>query len=187
VKHNTQAIIENHLNLVLGLPLWNAGRAVSLGWFDFGKQISKLNTRKGEILHVAEYTIDTEAGWHIRGKGKIVVASADRFYAAGKNPYKEIETTDWEDRPGENRCDRRLAKFIQDHKKSPLIVETFLINNWGGLIISLSQGFAIEIFQHSSLDGEYWRMFRSASKTSRHLVVASSGIKHGFVDPKLFL
>src|SRR5262245_1596930 len=105
--------IENQLKLLIGLPLWDAGRAISLVWFDFGKNISQITTRKGETMLVAEYTIDTESAWHIRGKKGIVVGSADRFYAGGKDPYRGFEDVDWEDKPGENRCDVRLEKFIK--------------------------------------------------------------------------
>ena len=163
--------IENRLKVLLGLPLWDAGRAVSLIWFDFGKNISKDINRKGETIFLDENTIDTESAWHVRGKKGIVVGSADCFYAAGRNPYKGFEDTDWEDKPGENRCDERLKKFIKQHKKTPLVVVSVEANDWGGLIINLSGGFVIEIFQHSTIGDEYWRMFESVKKGNKHFVV----------------
>ena len=132
--------IENQLKLLIGLPLWDAGRAVSLIWFDFGNKITQDTNRKEETILLAEYTIDTESVWHIRTKKSIIVGSADRFCAGGKDPYKGFEDTDWEDRPGENRCDVRLEKFIKQHKKSPLVVVSAEANAWGGLTINLSQG-----------------------------------------------
>lgn len=169
--------VENQLELLLGLPLWGAGRSASLVWFDFGNKISQVKTRKGETVLVAEYKIDTESAWHIRGKNGIVVASADRFYAAGRNPYKDLEHTDWENKPGKNRCDERLEKFINKYKGSPLIVASAEANNWGGLIINLSEGFAIEIFKQNTVNEEYWRMFDSVNKRKKHFVVSKHGVE----------
>lgn len=163
--------IENQLRLLIGLPLWNAGRAISLVWFDFGKKISKDTNRKGETILLGEYTIDTESAWHIRGRKGIIVGSADRFYVGGKDPYKGFEDVDWEDRLGENRCDVRLEKFIKQHKKSPLVVVSTEADKWGGLTINLSGGYAIEIFQHGTVGYEYWRMFESVDKGNKHFVV----------------
>jgi hypothetical protein len=84
--------IENQLKLLIGLPLWDSGRTLSLVWFDFGKNISKGTNRKGETILLAEYTIDTESAWHIRGKKGLIVASADRFYAGAKTPTKALKT-----------------------------------------------------------------------------------------------
>ena len=165
--------MKKQLKLLIGLPLWDAGRTVSLFWFDFGKKITTDTNRKGETILLGEYTIDTEASWHIRGKKGILVGSADRFYAGGKDPYKGFEDIDWEDKLGENRCDERLEKFIKQHKKSPLVVESAEANAWGGLIINLSEGFAIEIFQQHSVGSEYWRMFESVDKGNKHFVVTS--------------
>ena len=169
--------IENHLKLLLGLPLWEAGRTVSLVWFDFGRNISQATNRKGETIFLGEYIIDTESAWHIRGPKGIIVASADRFYAGGKNPYKGLEDIDWEDKVGENRCDERLGKFIKQHKKSPLVVVSAAANDWGGLIINLSSRFVIEIFKQNTVNNEYWRMFKSVNKGNKHFVVTKRGIE----------
>lgn len=169
--------IENQLKALLGLPFWDAGRTVSLFWFDFGKRISKDLNRKGESLFLGQFTIDTESAWHIRGRKGIVVGSSDRFYAGGRNPYKGLEDIDWEDKPGENRCDERLEKFIKQHKKIPLVVVSVEANDWGGLIINLSDGFVIEIFQHNTIGDEYWRMFESVKKGNKHLVVKKNRIR----------
>lgn len=168
--------IENQLNLLIGLPLWNAGRTESLVWFDFGNEVSKVPASNGKMALVAEYKIDTESAWHIRGKKGIIVGSADRFYAAGRNPYKGFEDTDWEDRPGENRCDERLKKFIKRQREDFLVVVSAEANAWGGLTINLSKGFAIEIFQHITV-GEYWRMFHSVNKRKKHFVVTPYGVE----------
>lgn len=169
--------VENQLKLLVGLPLWDAGRSVSLAWFEFGKNITEDINRKGETILLGEYTIDTESAWHIRGRRGIIVGSADRFYAAGKNPYKGFEDVDWDDKPGENRCDERLEKLIKQHRKSPLLVVSAEANDRGGLVINLTQGFAIEIFRHDSVGDEYWRMFESVDKGNKHFVVTKRGVE----------
>lgn len=169
--------IDNQLKLLTGLPLWNAGRTESLVWFDFGNEVSKVPTSNGKMALVAEYEIDTESAWHIRSRKSIIVGSADRFYAAGKDPYKGFEDTQWDDKPGENRCDERLERFIKQHRKSPLIGVSASANDWGGLVINLSKGFTIEVFRHDSVGGEYWRMFHSVNKRKKHFVVTPHGVE----------
>ena len=170
--------IEKLLERLIGLPLWDAGRSVSLVWFDFGKNITQSTNRKGKTIFLGAYTVDTEATWRIRDRQGIVVASSDRFYAAGKDPYKGFEDVDWEDRPGENRCHERLEKLIAQHKKSPLVVLSGEANDWGGLTIDLSREFVVEIFQNNSLEGEYWRMYESVPKGNKHFVFSTHNIRN---------
>jgi hypothetical protein len=168
--------IKEHLNLLIGLPLFNAGRVSSLIWFDFGKKISKIKDRKGKTLLIGEYAIHTESAWHIRGTQGIIVGSTDRFYSAGEDPYKDYETVDWQDKAVLNRCDERLKNFINEHKNDPLIVRSVDANRWGSIKINLSGKFAIEVFKHNSLGGEYWRMLETRKKGNKHFVVNSDEI-----------
>ena len=70
-----------------------------------------------------------------------------------------------------------LKKFIKRQREALLEVVSTEANAWGGLTINLSKGFAIEIFRHDSVGGEYWRMFDSVNKRKKHFVVTAQGVK----------
>ena len=166
-------LIEKTLSVLIGLPLWNAGRSADAVWFDFGTNLTTISTRSGGTDLVGEFVIDTECAWHIAGSKGIVVASRDRLYPAGEDPYKDLMDFDW-DKPGTNRCDERLKWFIDEHKSSPLVVDALEANRWGGLKLGISGDYILEIFPDDSLDSEYWRFFEPHS-TKKHFVVTAHG------------
>ncbi|MBK9928182.1 MAG: hypothetical protein IPP66_23185 [Anaerolineales bacterium] len=167
--------IEDTLKVLIGLPLWDAGRAASLEWFSFGWQRNTITMRNGKTKVVSDYSLHTEATWHIVNNKRIVVASQDRLYPAGENPYKDLSDFDW-DKPGVNRCDERISQFIEEHKESPLVVQSLEANDLGGLKLYLSKKTILEIFPASSLDCEYWRFFEPEN-TTKHFVITAHGIE----------
>src|SRR6185503_10279864 len=161
--------IEETLKVLIGLPLWNAGRSATVEWFDFGWRRISVPSRKNGTALVGEYVIDTESAWHIAVHHGIIVASQDRLYPAGNDPYKDLLEFDW-DRPDVNRCDEKMKMFLEEHKDSPVVVETIEANSRGGVKLNLSGNIILEIFPNTSLDAEYWRMFEP-SNTDKHFVV----------------
>lgn len=167
--------IEKALGVLLDLPLWNAGRSADVVWFDFGWQRHiQLSRTDGRKVMVGEYVIDTECAWHIAGPTGIVVASRDRLYPAG-DPYQDLLNFEW-DNQGMNRCDERLSGFMVEHESFPLIVQSVTSNNWGGVNLSLTDGFFLEIFPDDSLDREYWRLYKPHTR-GKHFVVTAHGIE----------
>ena len=167
--------IEQIVDVLIGLPLWNAGRSADLEWFDFGSKLTEVPTQNGGTTVVGEFVLDTECAWHIGGPNGIVVASRDRFYPAGDDPYKDLNGFEW-DKQGANRCDERMNRLLEERRDSPLIVESIEANNWGGIRLILSEGYILEIFPDDSLDSEYWRFFEPSSR-NKHVVVTAHGIE----------
>lgn len=167
--------IEHTLSVLIGLPLWNAGRSTDVEWFDFGSKLTEIPTRNGGTTTVGEYVLDAECAWHIAGPNGIVVASRDRFYPAGDDPYKELDGFEW-DKQGENRCDERIKWLLEERKSTPMIVESIEANSLGGIRLNLSRGYILEIFPDDSLDSEYWRLFEP-SNTNKHFVVTAHGVE----------
>jgi hypothetical protein len=165
-------IIEQRLQVLVGLLLIDAGRTLTLEWFDFG---SNVPTQNAATTLIGRYAIDTEEAWHIVGLEGIVVGSRDRLYPAGEDPYKDLLEFDW-DHPGVNRCDERILQFLNERKDAPLIVQSVEANNWGGIKINFSANYILEIFPDGSLDNDYWRLFEPGKK-SRHFVVTAHGIE----------
>jgi hypothetical protein len=106
----------------------------------------------------------------------IAVASRDRFYPAGSDPYRDLENLvnfEW-DLPGINRCDERVSSLIKGTSGAPLIVLAVEADHFGGLHIKLSGNYSLELFPDDSLEGEYWRFFKL--KSANHFVVTGKGI-----------
>ena len=88
--------LEGALAPLVGLPLWTSHRAADLQVFQFGDKrtvTSNFGPRKGQELAVGEYGLHIQCAWRIRGPSGIVVASRDRFYKAGPEPFPEDDWT----------------------------------------------------------------------------------------------
>lgn len=165
--------IEQTLKAVVGMPLWSIGRVVSLEWFHFGAQCRTLPDKNGNTELVGEYILHVECAWRITGPDGIVAGSRDRLYPAGSDPYKDLENFEW-DKPGVNRCDERIALFLEKRANDPLVVEAVQADLVGSLHLVLSDGYALEVFPDDSIGGEYWRFFQS-STDAKHFVFTGRG------------
>ena len=94
--------IEQILQVIIGLPLWSIGRAGDLEWFEIGDERRVIPINNGETKIISEYALHVQCAWRIRNLNQIYVASRDRYYPQGEDPYKDFEKFDW-DKPGVNR------------------------------------------------------------------------------------
>lgn len=165
--------IERALQVLVGLPLTGAGRTAGLAWFQFGV----LRDAEGRFGHkkVGAFALHVQVTWRIIGPTGIVVAWNDRFFAAGEDPYLDYDNFDWEP-PGANRCDERMNQFFAARAQTPVVVESVAGDAVGGFRLMLTDGFALEAFPDTSLEGENWRLFQPDTK-DRHFVVTGVGIK----------
>ncbi len=172
MRHDPE-VIKSALAPLVGLPLWSAGRAADLQWFQFGEQhvvVAQLGKAKGSERTVGDYSLHVQCAWRIAGPAGVVVASRDRYVPAGD---PETDSPDWTwDQPGANRCDERIAAWC--HSKA-YTVRSVAADILGGLSLVLSGDFALDVFPDDSLDGEYWRLLRPA-REGRHFVVSGGGI-----------
>ena len=166
--------IEHTLRAIAGMPMWSIGRAADLEWFHFGAQ-RVVTTHKGGIKTVGDYALHVQCAWRIIGPNGIVVASRDRYYPARGHLDEDLSQFDW-DKPGVNRCDEQVSIFLGKHTETPLVVEAVEADSVGGFQITLSRGYALQIFPDHSSDGEYWRLFQP-SMEQEHFVVTGHGIE----------
>ena len=171
-----QTAIEQALAVLVGLPLWAAGRAADLHWFHFGAQREQVD-RRGRARTVGTYALHIQCPWHLAASTGILVASADRTFAAGDDPYtfEDDDTWDW-DVQGANRCDERLANFFTVYATMPPMVLACTADPAGGARISLSDGIVLALFPADSLDREHWRLFQPGTG-NHHFVITGSGIE----------
>jgi hypothetical protein len=166
--------IEQALIPLINTRLTDIGRAHNLEWMIFnpiGLAVQEPQTDPPSI----EYALNVQCVWRIIGPEGIVVASEDLYYAAGDNPFRNIDDFNWT-HPGSNRCDERTSMFKETLANKALIVVSVEADAIGGLSIYLSEGYSIDLLPADSLDREYWRFFRRNEITS-HFVVTGEGIK----------
>jgi hypothetical protein len=170
-------IIEEALHPIIGMPLWSIGRAGNLEWFAFGEQRRVIDnaTKDGEPKIVSDYALHVQCSWRILDLKRVFVASRDRFYPAGDDPYKAIDDFEW-DMPGVNRCDERISKLLLEWATNPMIVSAIEADFVGGLKISFDNGYILDIFPDLSLEAELWRFFKPYID-EEHFVVTGRGIE----------
>jgi hypothetical protein len=167
--------IEQALQALMDLPLCSAGRAATLFWFHFGSQREVVD-RDGETKLVGEYALHVECTWRITGLGGIAVGSGDLYYPAGVPVSRNSKDFDWR-KQGANRADERLSTLLHQLAQAPLVVEGVWADATGSIRLTLSHGYALEVFPSDSLQGEYsehWRLFQP-SLNQPHYVLTGAG------------
>ena len=171
--------LEAALAPLVGLPLWKTHRAADLQVFHFGdRRMTTIDfgPRKGQESEVGTYSLHIQCAWRVRGPNGIVVGSQDRFYKAGPAPHAD-EDDDWDwSVAGANRRDERLRMWLEGRS---YVVQRANADATGGFVLTLAEGFALDLFPDDSLDDEYsehWRILRPDDLES-HFVVSGSGIE----------
>ena len=167
--------IEQILQVIIGLPLWSIGRAGDLEWFEIGDERRVIPINNGETKIISEYALHVQCAWRIRNLNQIYVASRDRYYPQGEDPYKDFEKFDW-DKPGVNRLDERISKLFDERMGKPLKILSLVADNVGGICLTLSDGYYLEVFPDDSLYGEYWRLLQPYTN-KQHFVVTGHGFE----------
>jgi len=167
--------IEEILLPLVTLPLWSIGRAGSLEWFAFGWERNNIPLKDGTVKIVSDYALHVQCAWRIRNQNTLIMASNDRFYPSGDDPYKDLSEFDW-DQQGANQLDQRVSKFLEEQGNLPLIVDSVNVEECGDITISLNKIYLLEMFINNSITNEHWRFFRPYS-TDEHFVFTKDGIQ----------
>lgn len=165
--------IEQAIQVLIGLPLWDARRTLNLVSFQFGARNSGID-EKGRTYEVGDQALHVQCAWRITGPSKIVVGSDDYYYPRG-HPYDKPPDFD-PNQPGTTRADEQLEVLFSESTQEPLIVEDVWVDYVGSVRIRLIGGYALEIFPDDSLDREHWRLFKPSTE-EEHFVVTGRGIE----------
>jgi hypothetical protein len=166
--------IERALRPLVGLPLWATHRAADLQSFQFGAQ-NPTTTYKGEPALIGDYGLHLQCPWRIVGPRGVAAGSSDVYYPAG-DPEQEPPDFRW-DKKGANRRDERMNLLFQGRRQKPFFVESVAADAVGGLVLTLSEGFALEAFPCDSLPHEHWRLLYGVASEKPHFVVTGAGIE----------
>ncbi len=165
--------IEQTLKVLVGMPMWGSHRAADVQGFMLGKRVESVK-RNGRIITVGEYGLHIQCSWRLIRAATIAVASGDRYFAAGDDPFKDYDTFDWDEQP--NRRDERIDALFAAWADRPLVVESVESDIVGSLHISLTQQCALDVFPSDSLGREHWRLLPNSPKRD-HFVVTGRGIE----------
>lgn len=164
--------IQKHLNVLIGKPLLNLGRASNLIWFNFGKWVIKKN-RLGIEKKVGEFSLHVQCSWRLSNCNKIIVAYRDVYMPSSQ--CNEEDEFNWEIQ-GMNFFDEK-AEEINNNLKSSLFVKQISADYLGGVRIKFENDYELELFpDESNGDDEFWR-FITNIHTSNHMVVSGNGVE----------
>jgi hypothetical protein len=165
-------LIESNLNVLIGKPLTNLGRASNLFWFNFGDFVFKKN-RLGIERKVGQFSLHVQCSWRISSNNKIIIAYRDVYTPSSQ--WNEEEEFNWEI-VGNNRFDEQAGEINKDSKSS-FIVKQISADNLGGVKIHFDNHHVLEVFPDgSNNEDELWRFITNIGD-SYHMVVTGKSIE----------
>ena len=167
--------IESVMSPLMGLPLWDAGRAADLLWLAFGQRRT-IPDFQGKPKEVGEYALHVQCAWRFVQGEKVLVGNRDLYYPRGYRDTKEEipKEFNW-DVQGANRCDEMLAVLFAGGAKQ-YVIQRVEVGQAGELALLMESGLTLQIFPNDSLEGEHWRIFRPGSD-ERHSVFTGQGFE----------
>jgi len=160
---------------LVGMPLWDAGRAADLLWLAFGHRRT-IQDFQGKPREVGEYALHVQCAWRFVQDETVLAGNRDFYYPRGyKDPKDEIPRGFNWDVQGANRCDEALAALFADGARQYVVMRV-QPGQAGELALLLEGGLTLQIFPNDSLVGEHWRLFRPGSDAP-HWVYIGNGLE----------
>lgn len=162
--------VERVLALLVGLPLWGAGRSADLLWLQFGAR-QRMASPAGSEHEVGEYTLHIACPWRLIDAERILVGSGDLLTPV--DPDEDPETFDWE-QPGASWMDVRLSELLPPDAPPRWVVEGVAGDGLGGFRLGLRGGVVLEVFPNATPSGhvttEFWRLLRPGTGEPQFVV-----------------
>lgn len=167
--------VECVMSPLMGMPLWDAGRAADLLWLALGQR-KTIQDFQGKPREVGEYALHVQCAWRFVQGEKVLVGNRDLYYPRGyKDTKEEIPRGFNWDMQGANRCDEVLATLFAGGARQ-FVVERVEAGQAGEFALLLEGRLTLQIFPNNSLEGEHWRLFRPGSE-ERHTVYTGLGFE----------
>jgi len=112
-----QQKIQTAASALIGMPLWDAGRASDLAWFIFGERRS-VRDYQGNSREIGEFSLHVQCAWRLLQRDRTIVGNRDLYYPAGWGmDSPEVPAGFKWDVQGANRLDERLKMFFQADRR----------------------------------------------------------------------
>ncbi len=115
-----------------------------------------------------------QCAWRLSNLDGIVTGLRDLYYPAG-DPDAAAEGWSPFKKGARSRLDERTEQLLSQWELSPPVVNSVSADALGGIRLSLTNGYALEVWPGESLPDEYWPVFEP-SRGNPHFVVSGSGI-----------
>lgn len=154
-----------YLDEIIGKPICAMGRAANMLWIGIGEKFATTNWR-GEAVEKSTYALHVQTGWRIvsEAKKEVLLTAYDMYSPRTGMPYDE--DFEWEPQ-GNNLFDEKCQSWLE--RELPVYIRRYDINQWGDLMLWLSNEEVLQVFNTSSDDSECWRLFMPG-KDRPHLV-----------------
>src|SRR5262249_22944077 len=168
-----QKRIETTLSALIGMPIWDACRALNMEMFDIGDRLEKIN-RRGETVEVGTYRLHVQAPWRILGPKGIVVGSVDAHYP----PSDREDDDDFDPNNDRSACEERMCAWLTEHRLEPLTIRSVTADEFGGFELVLDRGYALEVVPASGRPQyEHWRLLGPGVDQPPHFVVVGRKVE----------
>lgn len=163
--------IYKYLDRLVDQPICAIGRASDMLWLGIGEERSVLD-RNGCMVKKSTYALHVQSMFRMVNKERkeILFASSD-FYSPNSK-ILEGKEFDW-DIQGNNLFDEKSQIWLKNDGIK--YIKEYRINNWGDLLLVLSNGDCLKVFVATSDCTECWRLFKCESD-EEHMVVTGNGI-----------
>jgi hypothetical protein len=184
--------IEQHLGLLIGLPLSIARRAIDMLVLLFGtvREVESginVGKRAGEKGTSSDFSLHIQCPWRLENSDGIVTGRGDLYFSAETGEYfDDLVDGDTCYEFGKNLQDKKIGELLQGldpithsymNTTKLLVVEKVDADNFGGATIYLSGGYQLSMFPYSS-QTEHWRLLQGATN-EKHFVVSDSHVEFG--------
>jgi hypothetical protein len=159
--------IEAALSVLIGMPIWDASRALNLIMLDIGDPIEVQN-RRGETVQIGTYKLHIQCSWRIVGKEGMVVGSHDIYEpSSGCTVGSEFDS---DAQP--TLYDERMDAWLDKHRRRPCQIKSVDADEVGGFSMKLTGGYKLDVIPVSSgPKDEHWRMLGPGADSPPHFVV----------------
>ena len=165
MKVDERKIILNTLDILKNARFNRIGRCINMIWIIF-------SGKDGE-----EYAFDIQSFFRICRQDRILITGFDKYQPTKtivSNPLFKPETYDY-DVQGDNLFDEWVINKGRDILSNSYI-QKIELNNFGDLILYMSNDLVLTIFWDRTNINECWRVFKRKSK-NKHLVITGHGVE----------
>ena len=160
------------LEKLIGLRITHTNRVVDMQCFTIGT--FNLADSKNQINIENEFSLHIQAPWRFTNESQILIGSND-LYEQSDETAEYDSNFNW-DVKNANLRDVKINKLLS---KNNLLIETAIIDSFGGLILQFKDNLKLTIFPNisSKSENEFWRLLDNIDESKRHLVTRSTGIE----------
>jgi hypothetical protein len=159
---------------LVGLPLFDIGRAANLVWIHFGAPRTVTSQIGGKVRIVGEWALHLQCSWRLLERSRLLTGESDLFYPASTEPPGKLVDFDW-GRLGANLFDEKIAQFKATRLPNLPPVSRVWLDRMGNVNITFGRRIAvIEVFADATAATELWRLFEPYRETE-HTVFTGQG------------